>query len=117
MPVRTLKFAPNNPVLYTGSDDRHINMYDFSGASENLIASMNGHSSWVLSLDCSPDMKYIASGSADNKVKIWEVASQKCAHTFDGHTDQVWSVSYNADGTQLVSGSEDRSLVVYSTTR
>jgi WD40 repeat protein len=45
-----------------------------------------GHSSDVKSVAFSPDSKYLASGSADNTVKLWSVESQKEVTTMQGHT-------------------------------
>ena len=35
----------------------------------------------------SQDGKWIASGSEDNTVKIWNFVSDECFKTFEGHTD------------------------------
>jgi WD repeat-containing protein 61 len=72
-----------------------------------------GHSSWVLSVNMSPEGKRFATGSADNKIKIWDLGLRRCVHTFDDHSDQVWSVAYNETGTRLASGSDDGSINVF----
>jgi hypothetical protein len=35
-------------MLYTGSDDGHIKLYDIANAT--LLATLSGHTSWVLSV-------------------------------------------------------------------
>ena len=37
-------------------------------------------------------MKALASGSADQSVKIWDVTTQKCSFTFNHHSDKVRSL-------------------------
>ena len=42
------------------SDDRHVSLFDCEG--KQLVASLSGHASWVMSLDVSPDGLTIATG-------------------------------------------------------
>jgi len=79
-----------------------------------LMATMSGHTSWVLCVAFSPDNDHFVSGSSDGCVKVWEVATKQCLHTFTDHSDQVWSVKYNKEGNQVVSVSDDKSLNIYS---
>ena len=54
----------------------------------SLIATLSGHTSWVLSVAFSPDNEHFVSGSSDRTVKVWEVATKQCIHTFSEHSDQ-----------------------------
>ena len=38
-----------------------------------LLKSLEGHKGGVLSVSFSPDGRFLASGSRDNTIKIWEV--------------------------------------------
>lgn len=55
----------------------------------NVLATLSGHASWVLSVAFSPDNGYFASSSADHTVKLWQLDSRSCLHTFKDHNDQV----------------------------
>lgn len=57
----------------------------------NVVGTLSGHGSWVLSVAFSPDGKYFASSSSDKTVKVWELATKQCVHTFSEHSDQVSS--------------------------
>ncbi|BBN05570.1 periodic tryptophan protein 1 [Marchantia polymorpha subsp. ruderalis] len=55
----------------------------------------------------------VASGSADNSVKIWDVVTQKCQHTVHCHNDKVQAVAWNKkQPTVLLSGSFDRTVAM-----
>ena len=48
--------------------------------------------------------KYLASGSSDNTVRIWDVSTQQQVAELTGHTDWVRSVAFDLSGKYLVSG-------------
>jgi WD40 repeat protein len=67
----------------------------------------------VFSVSFSPDGKFLASGSWDNKVKVWEVGSWREVATLRGHGGSVWSVTFSPDGKFLASGSGDGTVKVW----
>lgn len=46
--------------------------------------TLEGHSSWVWSVAFSPDSKWIASGSGDYTIKIWDLETGSCQQTLEG---------------------------------
>ena len=74
------------------------------------------HSSQVLSVSFSPDSKTLASGSADNTVKLWDVSTGKEIRTLQGHSSAVYSVSFSPDGKTLASGSWDKTIKLWDVT-
>lgn len=99
-------------MLLTASDDGHMKLYDVAHSSD-VVGTLSGHASWVLSVSFSGDGKHFASSSSDKTVKIWDVSERKCLHTFAEHSDQVWGVKYSPDSNKVVSVSEDKSLNLY----
>jgi WD40 repeat protein len=55
----------------------------------------------------SPDEKTLASGSKDNKVRLWNVETGVNTKTLVGHSDYVNSVCFSPDGKTLASGGND----------
>ena len=64
----------------------------------------------IYSVAFSPDGNTIASGSAFNIVRLWDVATVKLIRTLEGHTVDVYSVAFSPDGNTLASGSEDDTI-------
>lgn len=108
--ARCLAFSSDSSLLFSGSDDKHIKMFDVHHAS--LISSFSGHTSFVLSLDVFGDSKRFASSSSDQTVKIWDIGQRSVTDTLSEHEDQVWSVKISPNGEQVVSvGSDDRMIL------
>lgn len=57
--------------------------------------------------------EYLASGSADTTVKVWDIESSHCACTLNHHTDKVQAVAFHpAEAQLLLTGAFDRSIHV-----
>ena len=72
-----------------------------------------GHRGTVYAVAVTPDGKRAVSGSRDNTLKVWDLASGQEIQTLSGHKDQVWAVALTPDGKRAVSGSADNTLKVW----
>ncbi|MDE3721812.1 protein kinase [Nocardiopsis sp. N85] len=83
---------------------------DETSASEEpgqAITILDGHSSDVNSVAFSPDGTTLATGSSDDTVLLWDIATGTEIISLDDHSDQVSSVAFSPDGTTLATGSWD----------
>jgi len=77
------------------------------------LGTLAGHKSFVRWVSFSPDGRTLASASADNTVKLWDVAAAKELATLAGHKDQVGHVSFSPDGRTLASASADNTVKLW----
>ncbi len=56
----------------------------------------------VTSVAISPDGRYVAAGSLDRVVRIWDAGSGVLVERLRGHRDSVYSVAFTPDGKGLV---------------
>ena len=66
------------------------------------------HTDAVNGLAFSPNGKYLATGSWDNTVGLWDTITWKMVRRFIGHTNRVTSVAFSPDSNLLASGGNDR---------
>ncbi|CAF0949631.1 unnamed protein product [Rotaria sp. Silwood1] len=72
---------------------------------------LRGHEDFVITC-LQFDGKRIVSGSDDNSLKIWSIATGKCEQTLIGHNGGVWCSEMTDD--LIVSGSTDRTIRVWN---
>lgn len=75
-----------------------------------------GHSNGAKCLEFTPDGKFLASGSYDETIKLWDVQTGKEIRTFLGHKKNVMGIAISPDGKYIVSGSNDSTLKLWDIT-
>lgn len=81
----------------------------------SLSYLLDGHTDKVNSVAFSYDSNYIASGSRDGTVKVWDLRTGKLIRTLNGDKFNVISVAFSRDGSKIVSGGDDKSVKVWNT--
>ena len=70
----------------------------------------------VTTVAISPDGHYVAAGSLDKSVRVWDVTTGNLVERLEGqegHKDSVYSVAFAPNGRDLVSGSLDKTIKMW----
>jgi katanin p80 WD40 repeat-containing subunit B1 len=71
------------------------------------LKTLNGHKSSARALEFHPYGEYVASGSLDTNIKLWDLRRKGCIFTYKGHTDAVNCLRFSPDGRWIASAGED----------
>jgi WD40 repeat protein len=108
--VSTLALTHNSNHLISGSWDHMIKIWNIESGF-NCIHTLIGHTGSVYTV-CLYKKKYVASGGADNEIRIWRLTNDQCI-VLKGHE---WTVSVIIIGNegQIISGSWDKTIKVWN---
>jgi len=73
----------------------------------------NEHKEPVYAVAWSPTGKYVASGSNDQTLRVWDTTTWKTTKILKGHEGGVQCLAWSPDGQLLASGGEDLSIRVW----
>ncbi|MGK7938976.1 MAG: WD40 repeat domain-containing protein [Crocosphaera sp.] len=69
--INMIAISPDNRTVATANKEGTIMLFDL--VKGRKIRTLQGHQGWVLSLDFSPDGKYLYSGAEDKIIKVWQL--------------------------------------------
>ncbi len=101
---------PSQPVLISGSYDRHLIWWD--AGSGQPIRSVEAHQGWVRDVAALSDGERLVSVGDDMQLHIWETETGRLVCTLEGHAHQtpqghvtaLYVIAVSPDGKYLASG-------------
>ena len=100
------RFLSGNRAV-TVSDDSDMILWDLT--TRSVLHRFSGKGEKVLSLDVSPDERYVAVASWENEARVYDIAANppRQAFALTGHRGNVNAVAFSRDGRKLFTASYD----------
>ncbi len=115
------RWEGQNQILLSGSYDDKILKFRDLNKSYNYnqqknywqwVANFNSHTSVIDSIAISPDGKTLASGSHDNTIKLWDIASGKELKSIN-NKQSVYAIAFSPDGLTIASGDRANNIHIW----
>jgi WD40 repeat protein len=108
-PVTSVAFSPGETQLAAGAGNGDVQFWNGEDFQIRLLAG--AHADEVLALRFSSDGRLLATGSADQKIRLWDAATLKPAGTLDAGQGAVRSLAFSRQQPHLLASTGDNGTV------
>lgn len=95
-----VSLSPNGSYMAAGGRNNGLHLIDMASAQTE---ELHGHEGWVTATAFDSTGNFIATGSDDRTIRLWERATGQVQRSFTGPESEVDFVSFSPDGALLVS--------------
>ncbi|KAF8321272.1 WD40 repeat-like protein [Clavulina sp. PMI_390] len=115
IPIRSISVAFDGSCLVAGNNKGRVYVWKINDESSGLprfeaVTKFQAHQKYLTRCLLSPDVRLLATCSADTTVKIWSIGPDyqyRLEKTLKGHQRWVWDAAFSADSAYLVTASSD----------
>ncbi|RDW91128.1 eukaryotic translation initiation factor 3 subunit I [Coleophoma crateriformis] len=100
-----IRYNRDGDIIFSTAKDQHACAW-YAHNGERL-GTYHGHQGALWTVDVDPTSTIIATGAADNTVRLWDIKSGKCLKVWEFNT-AVKRVEFNEDGSKLLAVTEKR---------
>jgi len=113
--MRSVSLASDSSSLVAGNNKGRCYVWKINEEGSDAprfqaVTKFPAHNKYLTRVLFSPDIKYLATCSADTTVKIWSVSPDfefRLDKVLQGHQRWVWDCAFSADSAYLVTASSD----------
>ena len=112
--VWDVKFSPLGSYFTSCSADKTANLWILKNNQPlRIFAGQGGHLNDVETIEFHPNMHYVATGSSDRQIILWDVSSGDQVRNYQTVPGAVRSLKFNREGTHLYVGNEVGEIVIF----
>ncbi|PSN19883.1 hypothetical protein C7271_05000 [filamentous cyanobacterium CCP5] len=116
--VVEMGFSPDSTLLTVATENGKLHIWRTGQGQFVPVTSLLVHDAPLTDTAFSPDGRYIATGSADLTIRVWDLASilnvENRQVTWMQAGGPISAVNFSPDGTYLVSASQDNAVRVWT---
>lgn len=120
-PVTSVHFSPNGKYILAHTLDSCVRLWDYANGKGRCVKTYQGHQNSKYSLsgafgtygsrtDAQETYAFVASGSEEGGVVLWDVSSKNVLQRLSGHDEAVLAVDTHPRDELLASAGLDRSI-------
>jgi WD40 repeat protein len=102
-------FSPDGTWLASAAERNDRNVRIWGLAKMEPIQVLEGHTTGVYALAVSHDGRWLAAGSTDGRVRLWDTTTWKEAGILK-HGTKVYGLAFHPDGTRLACACADNTI-------
>ena len=112
--VDCASYSHDGKLLAIAGNDLLIVVYKTSNGCTRPALKLQGHTGKVLCVSFSPKCDFIASGSEDGTIILWNpLTGNRIAVLDDVHSNYVRSIAFSPNGAVMVTGGDDGAIVLW----
>ena len=105
---------PDGKAAVSVGEDNQVRFWNPAADGKQIRAS-GGHGKAIFRVMVHPKAPLLATCSADQTVRLWNLDNGGALKTLSGHTDWVYALSFSSDGALVASGSWNGEVKIWKT--